>query len=159
MFHDVSNVNTKWLKTSIERKIKDIDTQNWLSDVNANSVCTNYKIFKCELGIDNYFQLNEYLRISLTHFRCRNHKLPISQNRYNDNIPNVCTLCNANEVGDEFHYIFKCTNFIDERKKYIKKYYYNRPNTLKFSELFNTSKLKELSNIAQFVKLIMSKFQ
>ncbi len=122
-------------------------------------MCVNYKIFKCEPAIENYLQLNEYLRIPLTQFRCRNHKLSISQSRYNDNTSNICTLCNANEVGDEFHYIFKCTNFIDERKKHIKKYYYNRPNIIKFAELFNTSKPKELSNLAQFVKLLMSKFQ
>ncbi len=159
MFNEISNNNAKWLKASIDRKFKDICIQSWLSDLDTNSVCTNYKIFKYESGIDNYFQLNESLRIPLTKFRCRNHKLPISQCIYNDTISNICTLCNTNELGDEFHYLFKCTNFTDERKKFVKKYYSNRPNTLKFSELFNTKKEKELSNLAQFVKIILSQFK
>ena len=39
MFMDISTVNTKWLKKSIELKLNDICVQNWQSDVNTNNVC------------------------------------------------------------------------------------------------------------------------
>ena len=77
MFMDISTVNTKWLKKSIELKLNDICVQNWQSDVNTNNVCLNYRIFKTEPGIDKYMHLNDHLRITLTKFRCRNHKLPM----------------------------------------------------------------------------------
>ena len=46
-----------------------------------------------------------------------------------------CTLCNDNELGDEYHYIFVCDNFRNERKK-LPKYYTKRHNMLKFNEKY-----------------------
>ena len=33
-----------------------------------------------------------------------------------------CTLCNLNEIGDEFHYLLKCSFFTDEVLLYTTKY-------------------------------------
>jgi hypothetical protein len=33
----------------------------------------------------------------------------------------ICPLCNNEEIGDEFHYLFKCQYFGNQRKIYIKK--------------------------------------
>jgi hypothetical protein len=30
----------------------------------------------------------------------------------------ICDICNLNNIGDEFHYLFECTFFENERKKY-----------------------------------------
>ena len=63
--------------------------------------------------------LNDHLRITLTKFRCRNHKLPISLCRFSENVSNLCTLCNSGEVRDEFHYLFNCIELKYERKKFV----------------------------------------
>ena len=44
-------------------------------------------------------------------------------------------LCNLCELGDEFHYLFKCTFFSDERKTLLPKDVIARPNVVKYREL------------------------
>ena len=46
-------------------------------------------------------------------------------------------MCNSNVLGDEFHYIFECTYFKAERKKYVPDFY-SRPNTLKLKNIIST---------------------
>ena len=39
-------------------------------------------------------------------------------------IDRKCTLCNMNEIEDEYHFILQCPIYETIRKQYIKKYYY-----------------------------------
>ena len=118
--------------------MKDVRVQNWTALVYNNSMCTNYRIIKFDCGVDKYIKiLSEDARIPLTKFRCGNHRLPISTSRFSDHKSNVCLLCNTGEVGDEYHYILMCPNLALERKQLVKRYYYNKPNTVKFFQLFN----------------------
>ena len=43
-------------------------------------------------------------------FRMCNNYLPVEKGRWckQDHINRKCPLCNLNEIGDEFHYLFKC---------------------------------------------------
>ena len=66
--------------------------------------------------------------------------------------------CNA-DIGDEFHYHFKCSHFTNERTLYLKPYFYRRPNILKLRELYSSSNRKTLINLAKFVELIMKTFE
>ena len=47
----------------------------------------------------------------------------------------TCTLCNSNDIEDEYHVTLVCEYFRDVRKKYIKPFYYQRPNMMKFLDL------------------------
>ena len=40
------------------------------------------------------------------------HKLPVESGRYTKTPyeDRVCTLCQSNEIGDEFHYLLSCSN-------------------------------------------------
>jgi hypothetical protein len=89
------NHNSNWLKCSLSRRIKDMDLQNWLNDVNNNSVCYNYKIFKINHSFEKYLcQLDYSNRIALTKFRCSNVKMPSNFNRFStNNNDKVCNLC------------------------------------------------------------------
>ena len=68
------------------------------------------------------------------------------------------TVCNKNDLGDEFHYLFVCDHFKVERKKYIDPYFYINPNTYKTYELFQSENIKNLKNLAKFCKIILQKF-
>ena len=70
-----------------------------------------------------------------------------------------CTLCTKNDLGDEFHYLFVCDHFSNERKKYLGPYFYSKPNTYKAGELFQSEKVNDLHNLAMFCKIIMQKFK
>ena len=55
----------------------------------------------------------------------------------------ICQLCNLECMGDEFHYLFICPAFKDDRSKFIPVYFRKKPNTLKMSQwvLVNIIKL------------------
>ena len=136
------NMNTKWLSAALHLKIDDMAKQDWLSEVNSNGLCLNYHIFKNSFGFEKYLKiLDPKDRILLTKFRCGNHRLPINTLRYTnvEAINRQCTLCDLNETGDEFHYIFNCKYFLDDRRKYLKHIYLVRPNTVIMYSLMNVS--------------------
>ena len=61
-------------------------------------------------------------------FRTANHKLPVETGR-RENIPHAerkCSLCNKNDIGDEFHYLLICLYFATERTRTENKLF---PNT------------------------------
>ena len=102
-------------------------------------------------------------RINICKFRCRNTKTPVVTLGYaNINIPyedRLCTVCNMNEVGDEFHYIFKCPTFHSHRNKYLSNYYIRNSNMIKFSQLFQTDNITTLKKLAKLITIINKKFR
>ena len=102
--------------------------QKWFSDIFASSRGEFYSIFKKSFGIENYvLRLPESCRIWITKMRTSNLHLPIETGRW-ANIPRqdrICTLCNEN-IGDEFHILFRCKNqnIITLREKKLPIYYY-----------------------------------
>jgi hypothetical protein len=76
-----------------------------------------------------------------------------------DKSERICDLCNKEELGDEFHDLFNCTFFKDERKKNIPEYLYNVPNTISFSELMNSDDKYVLIGLSKYAKIFMSVFK
>ena len=87
--------------------------------------------------------------------------MPIVAGRYL-NTPvdeRLCTICQMNEIGDEFHYLFRCTFFSSQRSRYIMRYYYTRPNMYKLTQLFESSDFTEMLNLAKFAGIIVNHFK
>ena len=115
--------------------MEDIALQQWYADISNSSMCVLYKLFKKNLNFEKYLLCcNNRDRISLTKFRCSNSKLPV-YNRIYMYDSDLCTLCNLQLRGDEYHYVLICPYFRN-RDQYLKQYYYTRPNLLKFEQLF-----------------------
>jgi hypothetical protein len=74
------------------------------------------------------------LRMYLCKFRCLSNNLPIETGRFFniDRSERYCNLCNVNELGDEFHYLFKCTFFSNVRANCLPR---NRCNNPKLKNL------------------------
>ena len=68
-----------------------------------------------------------------------------------------CEYCELNDIEDEYHFIIKCPCYHELRRKYIKKYFYNRPSMAKFIELLSSDRKPILFNLAQFLKAAFSK--
>ena len=82
----------------------------------------NFKVFFETLTISNDPAL--YQRVRMTRFRRRNHKLPIEAGcRHGVLRENRICIAMWMEVGDEFHYLFKCSNFNDKRKRSLNWFY------------------------------------
>ena len=138
------------------------------------TLCSNYRIFKNKVGFERYLTyLSPNDRIKLCKFRCGNHKCPIYVGRYlcwslsllvvisvgrylPGNAQRLCHLCNTRDQGDEYHYVLVCPSLMDERSKYIKRYFRIRPNTLKMNQLFNVHNVKQLTDLSSFIKIIMT---
>ena len=63
-----------------------------------------------------------------------------------------------NRLGDEFHHRFEYTYFNSERRRYIDKFYFVRPNVIKFNKLMNSDNQTVLAKLSIFVSIIMKSF-
>jgi hypothetical protein len=63
-------------------------------------------------------------------------------------------LCNSDDIGDEFHYIFSCSKFDDNRNLLNRQKFRNRPNSLKFSSLMNSNNLSDMNNLCKFIRIV-----
>lgn len=155
---DGHDINPTWFKQAIKLRLSDIGLQEWHEEVWNHDRCHVYRIIKDKLCFESYINtLNFKERVALTKFRCRSSTLPVCKyvNDYGDNI---CNLCEANEVGDEFHYLFVCNAFHEERKFFIPKYYSQHPNIIKLRQLFAVKDRKTLVKLCLFVKIIAEAF-
>ena len=148
-------------KRNIFVALDNLEQQKWLNEVNTSNFCLTYRIFKQELSLEPYLIKLPFLhRINLTKFRCKNNKLPVNKFRFEKTeVDKSCQLCNSNDLGDEYHYLFTCDFFNCERKLFLLEYYYKRPNTLKMNELFNTEHFKTLLNLSKFIQVIFKKLK
>lgn len=153
--------NRNWFRLAFKQKLTDQFLQNWNALLNNSSSGINYRIFKNNFGLNNYFlSLNNKQCRIFTAFRTRNHKLPVEVGRWNGTPlrERKCSLCSA-DVGDEYHYLLSCAVLNDERKKYLKPYYRNHPNIMKMNELMNITNKKIVEDLVKFIDIIMKKIE
>ena len=107
-----------------------------------------------------YIKLSTSNRIYLSKFRCRSNYMPVSKvYKHADTYDTECKICDKNEIGDEFHYLFICPVFQEDRNRLLKEYYRKFPCRYKFIELMSTTNMKDLRKLAQFTTIILRKFQ
>ena len=150
----------QWIKLTVKTILQDQYKQTWHSNVFDCPKTINYRIFKTDHAFENYFNvLEERDMLVFCKFRMINHKLPIESGRWK-NIPRenrICTLCNVNAIGDEYHYIMECQYFVEERREYIDRRFLKNSNTLKFNELMNLRQKSKLKKLCSFIKIINKK--
>ena len=149
-------INDKWLKEKIKQCLSDQFQQSWNNDLQTCPKAINYRIFKDSFGFENYLNILEEKNLFIfSKFRMVNHALPIERGRW-QNIEREnrsCTLC-LSDIGDEYHYILKCPFFSEERKLYLRKRFYKRPNIMGFKEIMSSSNKQILINLCKFIKTI-----
>ncbi|MES9882143.1 MAG: reverse transcriptase family protein [Sedimenticola sp.] len=151
----------KSIKRKIVQTLKDQYYQKWSENVQNSSKGKTYNIFKETLILEPYLvKLPRAKYLTLLKFRTCNFKLPIETGRWNniERQDRKCNKCNLNTIGDEYHYLFECSLFTTERKNLIKRYYYIRPNILKFKQLLQSTNKKTILNLVTFMKIIMNAF-
>ena len=100
--------------------------------------------------------------IPLVKIRTSNHKLPVEIQSWGMFLKpredRICIICNLGEVGDEFHYLARCTVFSEDRQKYI-------PSIIQDSSLQNFLKILKSDNIrilrglAKFLNIVFGVFE
>ncbi len=156
-----TEIDVNHMKRDIRVKLNHKYAINWHQAIESSNTTSFYSGFKTKLDFESYLTLLEPKhRIPLCKFRCGNNYIPIVAGRF-DNTPRqnrICTLCNDNEMGDEFHYMFKCRFFKKERVRYLSEDYLQCPNMLSMKKLMNSSEKQELINVAIFSAIIMKQF-
>ena len=69
-----------------------------------------------------------------------------------------CDICDTNDTGDEFHYLFKCSYFAASRKLLLGKTTYYNVGLPVVNSIICNNRLCQLKKLSQFVKIIMDKF-
>ena len=70
--------NAYQFKHTVNKKLTDYYKHQWRVSLQVNSRCTTYHALKASLSFEKYLGLlNERDRVSLSTFRCGNHRLPI----------------------------------------------------------------------------------
>ena len=164
IWHNQSFSSISSLKRQVFHSLLDQFTQSWRSDVFASPKGMNYRIFKERLQLENYLLKLPFKKCKLLcRFRCCNFKLPIETGRWN-NTPRSerkCNICNSNDSGDEFHYLFRCKDaaILEARNRYLPRSYCIRPNVFKFHQLFNSNNMNVINNICKLLFVIQQRVQ
>ena len=143
-------------KENVKSALNQKYNEKWQLEVFQSRKCTNYCMFKRELKFEKYLTLlPKNLRINFTKFRLSNHKLPIEIGRHQgiERADRKCNLCEI--VGDEYHAIFQCPFFHEQRTKVIRKEFHFTANADNYLDIFSTHNVVELNNLAKFCKNII----
>ena len=94
-------------------------------------------------------------RKSLSRFRLSSHRLEVEIGRWAK--PNKIPYQNrkykvCNVLEDEFHFLLECPLYTDLRKRYINKFFWTRPNMLKFIELMSIDHGNMLKQLSVFIE-------
>ena len=164
VWQNQSFCNFSWLKNRVFHSLLDQFTQSWRSNVFTSPKGINYRMFKEDLKLENYLLKLPVKKYKLLcRFRCFNFKLPIETGRW-DHIPRSerkCNLCDSDDIGDEFHYLFKCKDpgISRTRQNCLSRIFCNNPNAYKFSCLFNHTNINVVSNVCKLVSVIQNRVQ
>jgi exonuclease III len=145
-------------------KLMDKFKEKWKTEVIKKPKLRTYVQLKPSCGTENYVQLNldRNNRSVLAQFRCGILPLHVETGRYSNTKleDRKCTLCNSGEIEDEYHFIFHCNVYENEREEFF--------NTLgifqNFINLTDPNKCKTLNEleprkVARFLTKIIKKRQ
>ena len=163
-----------WLNQSVEdqnkfivlfeRRIKDNFIQHCFADIEASTRCRTYKDIKSIHDIEPYLQRDIHISIrsAFTKLRLSSHRFMVERGRWMNPkvqyIDRKCTLCNDNDIQDEYHIVLKCAYYNEVRRKYIKPYYHRHPSMYKFQELMNRSNKRDAFRLMIFIKIVMKDY-
>ena len=148
--------NNELFFSIFKQRVRDVFTQDWHSRLENSTrarcfitfASFQYKTYLDTLNIAKY-------RKNLSRLRLSSHRLEVEAGRWAkpNKIPyenRKCRRCDVLE--DEFHFVMECSMYIDLRRRYINRYYWQRPNMLKFIELLSTEHGKTLKNLSVFIE-------
>lgn len=136
-----------------KQRLVDCSKQDWHRQINNSSKAHYYRYYMTNLTLANYisYKIPLKFRIALSRLRCSVHELNIETGRHY-NIPQenrLCSLCNAYEIEDEFHFIMTCSLYDELRHTYLP----HLDNTVKNVEAFI-----RLMNSTEAITMCLAKF-
>ena len=148
--------NVKFFLEIFKQRVKDTFIQEWHSRL-ENTTRARTFTYITRFDYQPYLDILKVKKFqtSLSRLRLSSHRLEVETGRWTkpekitfDN--RKCMFCNTLE--DEFHFVLKCDLYKDLRKTYIAKYFWGRPNMLKFIELLSSDRKSTICKLGIFVE-------
>ena len=123
IWNDQSVMNEKVFLATFEQRLKDEFIQKCFSDIRNSNRCRLYKEIKTVFECESFMNCNirRDVRVCFTKLRLSSHKFLVEHARWlKVKVPctqRTCTLCNSNDIEDEYHVTLVCEYFRDVRKK------------------------------------------
>lgn len=140
------NDDIRVLQLSVRGKLQQLFINEWQKsrqEIISGGRCSKldlYSKIKCNYKFEEYLnQLpNFQVRRAVTQLRISAHQFPVEKGRYY-NIPReqrICNFCTLYEIGDETHYLSKCSHWeISEiRRKFVKDLTHVNPSFTNFDK-------------------------
>ena len=155
---------SKWVTNAVKLRLRDQFLQSWYENVRISEKGINYRLYKKDFTFESYLNVLPFpLWNHVLKFRICNLRLPIELGRFT-NLPRherTCHICNLDKLGDEFHFMFECTDdrMVILRNKFINPEYTINCNTIKFDKLMNCTDLPTLIGLAKYIREGMKVFK
>ena len=138
--------SNKVFSNKLRTRIQDQYIQYWNESIQSTSDHRLYKTIYTTFGLQKYLcdiSISEH-RKALTKIRLGSHNFLIERGRWNvpklDFLQRKCETCNI--IEDEFHCIFECTRFSDQRKN-LPNYLNKKPSMFKFISLLKSNNTQD----------------
>ena len=161
--------NTKSQSTitrQISQRLRDISSQNILSNLASNGKLKFLQSLKTEHKIEPYLKIHNFEhRRAITKIRTSSHRLKIETGRWDkvDREDRICENCLLNKIEDESHLLFECHMHIQERLllhqkiKNLGKTDMNTKNMTLTKEIFLTDDLPSLNAVGKYIMNSLNK--
>ena len=162
LWQNQENINHMHIHKHIKQILIDQYKQSWHAQLSQSNKGFIYQSFKEFHNFEEYFKLlDEKDYITLFRFRTANHKLPIEVGRYDGTATNerICTLCNADQIGSERHYLLYCNFFERDRENFLQRSKITRRHGISIKSLLGSKDILILRNLVKFINIIMKKNQ
>ena len=131
-----------------KNRLFELQEEKWKIDIQSKPKLRFYKTFKEHLTVENYvkYNLSPSERSCTAQLRAGILPLHIETGRFrNTKLENrLCSLCQLNEIEDEYHFLFSCSLYENARTNFVDKI---KSENTEFENLDITSKLKVMFNM------------
>ena len=136
-------------------RLRDLYISEWREGMSQCTSLTLYRELKPVFVRSEYLTLlrNFKYRRAISRLRVSSHKLNIESGRHAGiaRADRFCSLCNLNDIEDEYHFILICPVYAEIRSVYINSYYYRRPSVYKLVQLLSSDKFNVLKKLALYI--------
>lgn len=152
--HDIGDING--FMSLVNQRVNDQYQQNWRSKLDDSTKARFYREIRPRFSCQTYLsQIHSVHHLkSFARLITSSHRLRVETGRWER--PPIayenrkCHICHV-EIEDEFHFLFKCPLYNDDRTKLVPRYYRVNPSMFKLIELMNSQNTRLINRIAKFV--------
>ena len=133
-------------------------SETWKNDIKLKPKLRSYIEFKENYCTEKYimYNLDRYERSLMSQLRLGILPLRIETGRFKNEPVNerICMMCNNNNVESEYHFLFHCTAYNDQRQIFYNKLLNINKNSLINMEDKNKMKILCNDNVRKFAKYL-----